>query len=121
MRVGQLARDVGLRIAQREAKRLGKQGISCQDRHVLAEADVRAGLPAPQIVVVERRQVVVHQAERVHELERARGRKHLVRVTTERLARGQAEHRPDALAATEKRVPQGLFEAPELSRERKLT
>ena len=72
-RVGDLARDGRRRIAQREAEGLGEQRVAGEDGDVLAEADVRARLPAPEVVVVERRQVVVHEAEGVHELERAAG------------------------------------------------
>ena len=68
-RLGELARDVGRRVAQREPKRLGQERVAGQDGDALPEANVGARLPAAQIVVVERRQVVVHEAERVDELE----------------------------------------------------
>ena len=118
-RLRELARDVGRRVAKREAERLRQERVPGEDRDVLAEADVRARLAAAEVVVVEGGQVVVDEAERVDELERAPGGKQLGRVEAERLAGREAEHRPDALAAAEERVAQRLLERPELVGERK--
>ena len=71
-RLGQLAREPGRRIAEREPERLDEQGVAREQRDPLAERDVRARPAAALVVVVERRQVVVDEREGVHELERGR-------------------------------------------------
>ena len=114
---GEDARHVGRRIGERERERLREQRVAGEDRDVLAERDVRARPAAAQVVVVERGQVVVHEAERVHELDRERGRDELVERTPERLAGREAEHRPDPLAAAEQRVAQRLLEPAQLLRD----
>jgi len=51
-----------------------EQGVAGQDRGGLAEAPVGGGATAAHVIVVERRQVVVHQRECVDALERGRRR-----------------------------------------------
>ena len=63
--VGRLA---GL-VAQREPQGLGEEPVARQDRHVLAEGHVTGGLPAAELVVVHRRQVVVDQRVGVDHLD----------------------------------------------------
>ena len=54
-------------------------------------------LSAPALViVVERRQVVVNQRERVHELDRRGSRQHLLRGGACRLSDGEGDHGADA-------------------------
>ena len=60
--------------------------------------DVRARAPAPLVVVVERREVVVDERERVHELDAPRPRQRVLDVAARRLGDGEAEHGPDPLA-----------------------
>ena len=78
-RRGKLPRRPRRRVREDQPERLREERIAGKDRDSLPEAHVRARLAAPQIVVVEGREVVVHEAERVHELERAGRWKELVR------------------------------------------
>ena len=73
-RLGELARRAGRRVGEREPERLGEQRVAREQRDALAERDVRARPAAPLVVVVERRQIVVDERERVHELDRRGGR-----------------------------------------------
>ena len=77
----------GVGYAEREPERLDEQGIAREQRDPLAERDVRARAAAPLVVVVERRQIVVDERERVHELERGRGRQRALRLGPGRLGR----------------------------------
>ena len=106
-RLDQLARDSGPRD-EREAERLGDERVAGEDRRRLAVGGPDARLPAALRVVVERGQVVVHERERVHELDRRRGREQPVEVPADRLARREAQHRPHALPA--ERVAHRLVE-----------
>ena len=119
-RLGQDPRNVGRLVGERLAERLGQKRVSGQNRDVLAEPDVRARPPAPEVVVVERRQIVVDEAEGVDELERAGGGQELARLAAERLAGREAEHRPDPLTAGEERVAERVVERAQLLRERQL-
>ena len=74
-RVRQLARRARRRVAEHEPERLDEQGVAGEQRDAFAERDVRARPAAPLVVVVERRQVVVDERERVNELDRGGGRK----------------------------------------------
>ena len=80
----------------------------------------RRRLPAPLLVVVERRQVVVHEREGVHELERAPRRERRLRGSAGRLRGRKADHGPHALSAHRDRVAHRLGLAvqlrPELER-----
>ena len=73
----ELARDVRPPVRKRKLERLGEQGVAVQDRRRLVELDVRRGAASPDVVVVQRRQVVVDHPERVHELDRRRRREQL--------------------------------------------
>ena len=82
----------GRRVAQHQPEGLGQERVAGEDGDVLAEAHVGARLAAPQVVVVERRQVVVDEAEGVDELERAGGGQQLApgRARAPRRSRGRA-------------------------------
>ena len=69
-RLGELAGDLGPVVGEREPLRLGEQRVSGKQRDCLAEGDVRARSSTALVVVVHRRQVVVDERERVHQLER---------------------------------------------------
>src|SRR5215218_2656542 len=69
----------------------------------------------PLVVVVERREVVVDEREGVDELERRRGRQGALHVASGRLGGGEAEHRPNPLAAALERIAHGLAEPSELA------
>ena len=74
--------------------------------------------PAPEVVVVERGQVVVDHAERVHELDRRRCGQQVVRIGADGLAGREAEHGPDPLAAAVEAVAHRVGQRAELVRER---
>jgi hypothetical protein len=85
-----------------------------------AELDVRARLAPSDVVVVEGRQIVVNERERVHELESGCGRQQHLRLGAGGLARGETQNRPHALAARVERVPHRVGQTPELGRQREL-
>ena len=62
---------------------------------------MRARTAAALVVVVEGREVVVNERERVDELERTGGRKRSLRLGTGGLGRGKADDGSDPLAALE--------------------
>ena len=93
-----------------EADGLGEQRVARQDRRVLAERAVARRPPAAQVVVVHRRQVVVDQRVGVDQLKRGRCGKQFFGLVAQALAGRQAQHRPDALAARQQRVPHGFDE-----------
>ena len=119
-RVGELPRDGRRRVAQREPEGLGEERVAGEDGNVLAEAHVRVGCP--------RRRSSSSSAGRsswtrlnvwTSSSEHPAGRSSSG-SRAERLAGGQAEHRPDPLAAAEERVPERLLELPSSSGERQL-
>ena len=79
--------------------------------------DVRARAAAAEVVVVERRKIVVDEGERVHELDRRSSRKRALDLPSGSLGDGQAEDGPDPLSARLERVPQNGLEAAELFRQ----
>ena len=115
----ELARRRGVVVHEREPDRLGEKRVALEDRDRLAERDVRARAAAANVVVVERGKVVVHERERVHELERGRCRQSLLDVPSGGLRDRETEHGADPLAARLERVADGLFEPTELGRVRK--
>ena len=90
-----------------------EERVAGEERHGLSEGDVDARPTPPLVVVVERRQVVVDERERVDELERGRGLNRVLRVRARRLADRKAEHRPDPLAAPAERVANRLLQGAE--------
>ena len=109
-RIDQLARNVGA-AQEREADRLDGERVAREDRRRLAVGRPHAWLPSALLVVVERRQVVVNERERMHELDGGRGREHPLEIGADRLGARQAEDRTHALAA--ERVAVGLDERAE--------
>jgi hypothetical protein len=87
-----------------DAEGVRQEGVAGEDRHRLAEDRVARRAPAPEVVVVHRRQVVVHERVGVDHLERARDRQHVGLGGVEELAGRDAERRPQALAAREEAV-----------------
>ncbi len=72
---------------------------------------VAGGASAPQIVVVHRRQVVMHQAVGVDEFDRGGRAIELIEWSAQRFAGRVHEYRPQALAAAEHAVAHGLVQA----------
>ena len=80
------------------------QRVADEDRGGFIEGAMAGGAAAAQVVVVHGRQVVVHQAVDVNELDRGgRGVEHFQR-RAERFAGGIHEHRTHAFAARERAV-----------------
>ena len=89
------------RVAEHEPERLHQQRVAREKRDALAERLVRARTAAALVVVVERRQVVVDERERVDELERPGRRQRRLGLGAGRLGRREADHGSDPLAALE--------------------
>ena len=63
------------------------------------------GFAAPQIVIVQRRQIVVDQRIRVDEFQRAADLDRSLRILREHSRRFEAQNRPNPLAARKYAVP----------------
>ena len=80
---------VGRRLAREQRERLGLQAVAGEDGDAVAVDDVQRRPPAPQRVVVHRRQIVVNQRVGVNQLDRAGRRQREVdrrRLPEQRLA-----------------------------------
>jgi hypothetical protein len=97
----------------RVRQHLERERLQCvrgEDRRGLVELAVHRGLAAPQVVVVHRRQVVVHQRERVQQLDRSGRGIEQRRVERQAFPGRVHQERPHPLAAVH-RVTHGLVEA----------
>src|SRR5690606_33310713 len=91
------------------------QGLKCvsgEDRGGLVEGHVHGGTPAAHVVVVHRRQVVVHQRVGVDQLDRGGRQVQAGFVGAQRGAGGVDQQRTHALAAAEGGVAHGRVQAP---------
>src|SRR5215472_17418217 len=86
-----------------------KQRVAGQDRGCLAEALMAGRLPASQVVIVERRQIVVDERVGVNELNGAAGVERGRHIRLENARCLQAENRADAFPAREDGVAHGLM------------
>ena len=86
----------------------GEQAVAGQDRGRLVEGLVRGGAAAAQVVVVHRRQVVVHQRIAVHAFERGAGQQRAVMGGAEQAGAFDQQKRAHALAAAQRRIAHGL-------------
>jgi len=77
------------------------QRIAAKERHVLAEYLVARRFRSPEVIVVNAGQVVVDERHGVDHLDGACGGDGGVIEASDELARGNAEHRADPLAAGE--------------------
>ncbi len=84
-----------------------QQRIARQYRHGVAEDFVTGGPAAPQVVVVERRQVVMNQRIGVHQFKRAGRVLHARGAVGNGVGGGHAQDGADALAAGEQAVAHG--------------
>ena len=119
-RLDELARDRGRRVGKGEPQRLCQQRVAGEDRDRLAETGPGTRPPSPQLVVVERRQVVVDEREVVHELESSSGGQRGFGLRARRLRGREAEHGTNALAAARERVAHRLLETVELRSQREI-
>ena len=69
---------------------------------------MRGGATAAQVVIVHRRQVVVHQRVAVHAFECGPGQQRAVMGGTEKAGAFDQQERAHALAAAERRIAHGL-------------
>ena len=97
--------------SRQDVEREGQQPVACQDRGRFVERLVGGGLAAAQVVIVHRRQVVVHQRIAVHAFERRTD--HQSAFAGDVKQRGGARHqkRPQPLAPAEARVAHGVEQA----------
>ena len=92
-----------------------QQAVTRENRVCLAEFLVTSGLAAPQVVVVERGQIIVNQRIRVNKFERARRAESRPRHQLRKNSRSfQAEHRPQPFSARENAVTHRLMDAKRL-------
>ena len=99
--------DAPLRVHRSESQRLKRerqQRVTRQDGDGLAKYFVIGGLAAPQIVIIERGQIVVDQRIRVYEFKRASDLHGAGGIFREHARSFQAQDRPDALASGENAV-----------------
>ncbi len=97
-------------IGEKMKKGFGVEPVPGEDGDVLAERSMARGAAPAQVVVVHRREIVVNQRVRVHELERDRQRQDAFGVVPAGERRGERKHRADPLAAGQQRVAHRLFE-----------
>ncbi len=106
---------VGLRPRQDlEGER--QQRIAGKDRRPLVERLVHSRLAAPHVVIVHRRQVVVHERIAVHAFERRCRIERRPGFDAEQPRTLDDEERPEAFAAAEQRVAHGGVQAAALFR-----
>jgi len=99
-------------------ERARHQRIAGEERHVLAEYLVARRLPSPEVIVVNAGQVVVDERHGVDHLDGACDGDGGVIEASDELARSNAEHRAEPLAAREERVAHGFVDVlglPELN------
>ena len=89
---------------RQDVEREGQQAVAGEDRGRLVERLVRGRLAAPQVVVVHRRQVVVHQRIAVHAFERRTGHQRALARHVEQRGALHDQKRAEALAAAERGV-----------------
>ena len=119
-RLRELPADERRRIRQRQPKRLCQQCVAGQNSNRLPVTRPYGRIAATDVVVVEGGQIVVDEREVVDELDGRGSGQCMVRLGTRCLGRGEADHRPHALAAHRERVAHGFRLAVQLRREREL-
>ncbi|MNS71255.1 hypothetical protein D3C72_1046190 [compost metagenome] len=86
----------------------GLQGVAGQDGGRLVIGDVQGRTPAAHVVVVHRRQIVMHQRIGVDAFQGAGGAQHGALVHLEHPARLDGEEGPQPLARAERGIAHGL-------------
>ena len=89
----------------------GEQPVAGEDRGGLVEFLVRGRPAAAEVVVVHRRQVVVHQRVAMHEFDRGAGHQRVLARHAEQRRGLDRQERPQPLAAAEARIAHGLDDA----------
>ena len=98
---------MGLLVAQ-HLEGPGQQGVAGQDRRRLVEFLVAGRLPAPQVVVVHGRQIIMDQRIAVHHLDRRRDPHRAALGHVEQARAGRHQEWADPLAASQGGIPHGL-------------
>ena len=93
-----------------EIERHRQQRVAGQDRHRFAIDLVIRRLPAPEVVVVHRRQVVVNERVGMDQFQRAGDRHQSRRGLTHRFCRGNRQDRADPLSARHETVPHAFVQ-----------
>ena len=90
-----------------DAEGTGQQAVAGQDRGRLVEGAMHRRLPAPQIVVVHGRQVVMYERIAVNAFQCRGNAHHSVAFGTEERSAFNQQERPQPLAAIERTVAHG--------------
>ena len=106
--------EAAVRLAREERKRLGMQAVACEDGDAVAVHDMQRRPPAPERVVVHRREIVVNERVSMNELDRAgAGQCELDRgivapAARDGVGRGERQHGPEPFASGEHAVAHRL-------------
>ena len=114
--LGDLARgaQLPLRVHDRfgqPGERLGQQRVAGEDADRLAVDDVRRLASAPQVVVVDGREIVVDQRIGMDQLQRADGHEQRLDVGAAGLGGCHGQDRADAFSAAEDRIAHRVVDA----------
>ena len=101
---------MGLR-ARENVEGEGQEAVAGEDGGRLVEFFVCRRLPAPQVVIVHRRQIVVHQRVAVHAFERGAGHQRLRARNFEQARALHYQEWSEPFAATEARIADGVYQA----------
>ncbi len=88
-----------------------QQPVAGEDRRGFVVFDMRGGTAAAQIVIVHRRQIVMHQAVAMHHLDGAGDAQRAVLVDAEELGALHHQEGPQPLAAAQRRIAHRLEHA----------
>ena len=94
--------------ARGDVEREGQQPVAGEDRGRIVERLVHRRLAAAQVVIVHRRQVVVHQRIAVHAFERGAGHQRLLAIDAEQRRAFHHQERTETLAGAQAGVAHGL-------------
>ena len=95
--------EFGRRIGQ-DLKRQRLQCVAGENCRCFAEGAMGRRAPAPQVVVVHRREIVVNQRVRVNAFDRRAGAAGALVLASERPRRFNGEEGPEPFAAAERRI-----------------
>ncbi len=98
-------------LARQNVEREGQQAVARKDRGCFVEGLVRRRPPTPQIVIVHRRQVVMHERIAVHELDRAPDHQRPRASPLEQPGRLHHQKRAETLASGKRRMAHRLEQA----------
>ena len=94
--------------ARRNVEGQGEQPVAGEDRGRVVERLVHRRLAAAQIVIVHRRQVVMHQRIAVHAFERGAGHQRVLAIDAEQRRAFDHQERTETLAGAQAGVAHGV-------------